>query len=136
MEEDEEKPNGSADYYRGIKVTNMDEVFALSEELNRMLLDSREYRQYVNAMHALQKQPDLYRSMTEYRKRNRQMQMYTPQETIFEENNNLVAEFEPVLKNDAVENFLAAEQRFCRMMQTVYALLGRDLEFDDEYMKG
>lgn len=136
MEENEEKPNGSADYYRGIKGTNMDEVLAMSEKLNRLLLDSQEYRRYADAMHVLQTEPELYQAMTEYRKRNRQMQMYTPEETIFEENNHLVAEFESVLKNDAVENFLAAEQRFCRMMQTVYALLGRDLEFDDEYMKG
>ena len=136
MEENEEKPNGSADYHRGIKVTNMDEVFAMSEELNKLLMDSREYRRYVDAMHVLQKQPELYGAMTEYRKRKRHIQMYTPEDKIFEENNHLVAEFESVLKNDAVENFLAAEQRFCRMMQTVYALLGRDLEFDDEYMKG
>ncbi len=114
----------------------MNQVFTISEELNKALLDSQEYRQYVQALDTVKKQPELYQAMNDFRRRNRHIQMYASEETLFEENNQLVFEFDAILKNDAVETFLAAEKRFCRMMQTMYGLLSKDMEFDDEYLEG
>ncbi len=114
----------------------MNQVFKLSEELNRALLDSAEYRQYVNALQAVKEKPELYQAMNDYRRKNRHVQMYASDETIFDETNHLVEEYEQVLKNDAVAEFLAVEQKVVRMMQQMYVILGNHLEFDDNYMEG
>lgn len=114
----------------------MNQVFRLSEELNRALLDSEEYQQYVNAGKAVKEQPELYQAMNEYRKRNRHVQLYASEETVFDETNKLVTEFEHVLKNETVREFLAMERKFVRMMQQMYVILGNHLDFDDDYMEG
>lgn len=114
----------------------MDQVFKLSEELNRALLDSAEYRQYVNTSRAIKEQPELYHMMNDYRKRNRHVQMYASEDTIFDETNQLLVEYDSVVKNEKVAEFLAAEQKLLRMLQQVYANVERHMEFDDDYMEG
>lgn len=138
MEEDEEKSYDFADYYRSIRGMQMNEndVFRLSEELNRALLESEEYKKYVSAGQAVKAEPELYRAMNDYRRRNRQIQMYASDEAIFDETNRVLYEFEGVLKNELVAEFLAAEQKLVRMLQQVYANLGSNLEFDDSFIEG
>lgn len=114
----------------------MKTIFRLSEELNKALLDSKEYQVYKNAEKALKEQRELYDAVNAFRKRNRQIQMYASDETVFDEMNQLTTEYGVVLRNHLVEEFLIAEQRLCRMMQDVYVLIGKNLEFDDEYMEG
>lgn len=114
----------------------MKTIFRLSEELNKALLDSKEYQVYKNAEKALKEQWELYDAVNAFRKRNRQIQMYASDETVFDEMNQLTTEYGAVLRNHLVEEFLIAEQRLCRMMQDVYVLIGKNLEFDDEYMEG
>ncbi len=114
----------------------MKTIFRLSEELNKALLDSKEYQVYKNAEKALKEQRELYDAVNAFRKRNRQIQMYASDETVFDEMNQLTTEYGTVLRNHLVEEFLIAEQRLCRMMQDVYVLIGKNLEFDDEYMEG
>lgn len=115
---------------------NENDVFRLSEELNRALLQSVEYRNYVNAGKAVKAEPELYQAMNDYRRRNRQIQMYTPDETIFDETNKVLYEFETVLKNELVAEFLDTEQKLVRMLQEVYVRLGSGLEFDDSFIEG
>ncbi len=138
MEEDEEKSYDFTDYYRSIRGIRMNEnkVLRLSEELNRALLESGEYQKYVSAGKAVKAEPELYRAMNDYRRRNRQIQMYASDETIFDETNKVLYEFEGVLKNELVAEFLAAEQKLVRMLQQVYANLGSNLEFDDSFIEG
>lgn len=112
------------------------DVFRLVEELNRALLESEEYQKYVRAGRLVKAQPELYRTMNDYRRRNRQIQMYASDETIFDETNKVLYEFEAVLKNELVAEFLAAEQKLVRMLQQVYANLGSNLQFDDSFIEG
>lgn len=115
---------------------NENDVFRLSEELNKSLLESAEYQKYVSAQAAVKAEPELYRAMNDYRRRNRQIQMYASDDTIFDETNRVLYDFEVVLKNELVAEFLAAEQKLVRMLQQVYVNLGSNLEFDDSYMEG
>ncbi len=114
----------------------MKTIFRLSEELNKALLDSKEYQVYKNAEKALKEQQDLYDAMNAFRKKNRQIQMYASDETVFDEMNQLTTEYGNILRNSLVAEFLVAEQRLCRMMRDVYVLMGKNLEFDDTYMEG
>ena len=114
----------------------MNQVFKLSEELNRALLDSAEYQQYVSTSRAIKAQPELYQVMNDYRKRNRHIQMYASDETIFDETNQLLVEYDAVVKNEVVAEFLAAEQKLLRMLQQVYVNVEKHLEFDDDFMEG
>ena len=136
MEEDEEKSYDFANYYRSVRGLQMNDVFRLSEELNRAVLDSAEYRRYVSTGQAVKADPDLYRAMNDYRKRNRQIQMYASDETVFDETTRVLSDYEAVLKNESVAEFLAAEQKLVRMLQGVYVKLGDHLEFDDSYIEG
>lgn len=136
MEEDEEKSDDSTDYNRSIRGIQMNDVFRLSEELNKALLESREYQKYVSTSRAVKAEPELYQAMNNYRRRNRQIQMYASDETIFDETNQVLSEYDAILKNEVVAEFLAAEQKLVRMLQQVYVNLGSHLEFDDSYIEG
>ena len=70
----------------------MKTIFRLSEELNKALLDSKEYQVYKNAEKALKEQRELYDAVNAFRKRNRQIQMYASDETVFDEMNQLTTE--------------------------------------------
>ena len=114
----------------------MDRIYDLSRQLNNALLESKEYQRYISAKRALESQPELYQAMNEYRRRNRHIQRYAADDTIFDETNQLLTEFDPVLKNDLVTAFLFTEQQVCRMMQKMYVVIGNGLEFDDSYTEG
>lgn len=114
----------------------MNQIMELSRQLNKALLESVEYRTYVNARQHVQGQPELYQAMNSFRQRNRHIQMYASPETIYDEMHQLTEEFKGVLRNSAVEEFLIAEQKLCRMLQNMYIEVGKELEFDDSYMEG
>ena len=47
----------------------------------------------------------------------------------------MVKEYDTILQDSLVNNFILAEQRMCAMMREVYAVLAEGLEFDYEYLE-
>ena len=94
--------------------------------------ETEEYKNYLNTKRALCDNIDLCNRLKEFRARNYELQNRQGVNP-FDEVNDLVREYDEVLQNSVVSEFLRAEQKICKMMQRVYNSISEGLEFD--YLK-
>lgn len=123
MEEDQETSYDFADYYGGLIF--MDQ--ALQAYIDK-LLESTEYREYVKQKERVLQVPGLKAQIDEFRTRNYQMQTST--DMVFEKIDAFEREFADFRENPLVNDFLAAELAFCRMMQEHYSKVLDAVDFD------
>ncbi|MBE5944166.1 MAG: YlbF family regulator [Lachnospiraceae bacterium] len=107
----------------------MKEVINQSKELNKRILDSTEYKYYLETKKSLKDSPELSHQLKEFRRRNYELQNRQGVNP-YDELCNLVREYDDLLHNSTVSNFLRAEQHICRMMQEVYNSIAEGLELD------
>ena len=107
----------------------MKEVISESKQLNKRILDSAEYKNYIDTKRVLYDNMDLCNQLKEFRRRNYELQNHQGVNP-FDEVSNLVREYDELLHNSVVSDFLRAEQHICRMMQEVYNSIAEGLEFD------
>lgn len=101
----------------------------LMEQLVDTIKRSQEYIQYQDLLNDLKKQPDIYRRIGEFRRRNIALQMSDNGNNI-EANNNLQKEFADLQTNGLANEFMAAEHQYCQMIRQLqnYFLEQLDLE--------
>lgn len=103
--------------------------------LNQIIKESEEYKQYQITMKRVQENQELYQAMNSFRKRNYELQSYDDDINRYHEIHNLGLEYEKVLRNPLVNEFLIAEQIFSRKMTEVYESIAEGLELDYSYME-
>lgn len=108
------------------------EVINECKQLNKRIKDTEEYRKYLNTKRALCDNIELYDKLKEFREKNYELQNRQG-ENPFDEVNDLVRDYDELLHNSVVSDFLKAEQRICKLMQQVYNSISEGLEFD--YLK-
>lgn len=106
-----------------------------AERLNQTIKESPEYRNYLTALNRLREDQELYQAMNIFRRRNYELQSYDDGINRYQEINNLGLEYEKVLRNPLVNEFLIAEQILSRKMTRVYELIADGLELDYSYME-
>ena len=106
-----------------------------ARELNRIVKESEEYGRYRCALEAVKTDAELYHSMNQFRRRNYELQTYEDGVNRYQEIYDLSHEYEEVLRNPLVIEFLLAEQILVRKLQEVYNIIAEDLEFDYDYME-
>lgn len=94
------------------------------------LKESDTYQKYMRERKQLELYPDLKRRIDEYRRRMFILQNTEDGDRLFDEVEQLEAEGAILRDNQLVNDFLAAELSFCRMMQDVYTRITAELEFD------
>lgn len=99
------------------------------KQLNERIRQSEEYRKYINTKKALYANMDLCNQLKEFRNRNFELQNREGVNP-FDEVSNLVREYDALLHNSKVSDFLVAEQKICKMMRQVYDSISEGLEFD------
>ena len=104
-------------------------------KLNQMIKDSDEYNRYLTAKKNVMENQELYQAMNTFRKRNYELQSYNDGVNRYQEIHNLSIEYEKVLKNPLVNEFLITEQILSRKMAEVYETLADGLELDYSYME-
>ena len=86
------------------------------------------YEEYHRQLNLLRQNPELKRQVDDFRKRNYQMQMGKDLDFVklgvFQEENKTLRE------NPLVDNFLASELAFCRMMQDINFDIVEAVEFE------
>jgi cell fate (sporulation/competence/biofilm development) regulator YlbF (YheA/YmcA/DUF963 family) len=86
------------------------------------------YEEYHRQLNLLRQNPELKRQVDDFRKRNYQMQMGEDLDFVklgvFQEENKTLRE------NPLVDNFLASELAFCRMMQDINFDIVEAVEFE------
>ncbi len=92
------------------------------------ILDSEEYHEYVIQKERVKQYPELKKQIDEFRARNYEMQ--TSKEMVFEKIEAFEREYMDFRENPLVEDFLAAELAFCRMMQKANGRIMEAIDFD------
>ncbi len=130
MEAYKTESNDFADYYRGVSMITKE-----AYQLNQVIKDSEEYRNYLSAKDRVKGNQELYQAMNAFRRRNLELQTYNDNVNRYEEIHNLSLEYEKVLRNPLVNEFLMAEQILSRKLAEVYEVIAEGLELDYDYME-
>lgn len=94
-------------------------MYRVAMDFIRGIKGSEEFREYKAGLERIQEEPDLYDKVNEFRKKNYMLQNAEDSEDYIERLEELDREFEDVRAIPMVDDFLAAELGFCRMMQEI-----------------
>ena len=94
------------------------------------ILATAYYREYALQRDKLLKQPELYEKVKEFRTKNYIIQTRKEGDDLLNAMDDLQREYESIREIPLVEDFLAAELAFCRMMQELNNKVADALEFD------
>lgn len=92
------------------------------------ILNSPEYKAYALQKERVKKYPVLKQQIDEYRAGNFEMQ--TGKDLIFERMEAFEKEYQDFRENPLVNDFLAAELAFCRMIQSNNERIANALDFE------
>lgn len=107
----------------------MRQVINESKQLNEHIRASEEYRTYLRTKQALLENEELSRHLQEFRAKNYELQNrqgVNPYDEMIE----LTREYDELLHNSVVSDFLQAEQQICKLLQRVFDSIAEGLEFD------
>lgn len=107
----------------------MKEVINESKLINEHIKNTEEYRKYIDAKRILHSHSDLCNQLKEFRNKNYELQNRVGVNS-YDEISALVRDYDELLHNSIVSDFLRAEQKICKMMQKVYNSIAEGLEFD------
>ena len=109
----------------------MNNVMYQTKMFNKEIRHSNEYNQYIRVLNQLKQKPELYERTKDFRRRNMELQVWAEYNTL-EEVGKLRKEFEDILNQPAVIEFLGAEQRISSMIRRVEASIFEGIELDTE----
>ncbi|MCQ2526638.1 MAG: YlbF family regulator [Lachnospiraceae bacterium] len=106
----------------------MNTVDEAVNNLIKEIKNSEVYLEYRKQLELLKQDPELKRQVDEFRKRNYEMQM--SEDMDFGMLTRFQSEFKTFRENPLVDNFLAAELDFCRMMQKINFNITEAIDFE------
>lgn len=95
---------------------------------------SKEYNQYQRLQDDLKQDSELYGKMNEYRKKRFYMHV-NEDSGILSESDGIIAQFEDLIHNELVVEFLAAEQRYCKMVKRLNDKIMECLDIDIDFLE-
>uniref|UniRef100_UPI004057C355 YlbF family regulator n=1 Tax=Acetatifactor sp. TaxID=1872090 RepID=UPI004057C355 len=98
------------------------------EQLIATILDSEIYREFDLQRDKVNQYPELKAQIDEFRHKNFQLQ--TSDEYGFDKVDQFEKEYEELMENSLVSDFLEAELAFCRMMQDINMRLTEAVDFE------
>lgn len=104
-------------------------MYRVAMDFIREIKGSEEYGEYTAGLARIQAEPDLYDKVNEFRKKNYMLQHAESSEDYIERLEELEKEFEDVRAIPMVDDFLAAELGFCKMMQEINQLVWEEIDF-------
>ena len=96
----------------------MTDTLELSRQLNACIKDSDVYKNYQYCKDKLRQKPEKLQQLMEL--------LDNP----YDEVNNLFMEYDSIVHDTIVNDFIRAEQKLVRMMKLVYEQIADDLDFD------
>ena len=108
----------------------MKDIMKVSEELNKMILESDVYTMYIKAKEKLMERPELLDSVRRFRQRSYDIQENSNIDNPFDEINNLSREYDEVVHDTIVIEYIRAAQRFCKMMNRMYETIAADIDVE------
>lgn len=102
----------------------------MSDKYIEAILSTDTYREYALQRDKLLKQHDLYEKVKEFRTKNYLIQTQKEGDDLLNAVDDLQNEYAHIREIPLVEDFLAAELAFCRMMQELNTKIADALQFD------
>ncbi len=88
------------------------------------------YKRYNFQLERIKEEPELFEKVNEFRKRNFELQNTSHVDELFDKMDGFEREYEQFCENPLVDDFLAAELAFCRMMQEIDIFITKELDFE------
>ena len=105
----------------------MQQVLDMAESLKKEILNSEEYRRYQEADRRLKENRELYGRYNEFRRRNYELQCSEGDANLYDDEVNLVREYDYVLQDSVVNEFRLAERRLGKLMRAVYRIISDEV---------
>lgn len=105
-----------------------------SKELAALILESEEYRGYLEAKENLNRNPERLQRLQTFRKKNFEAQNGCDDSTVMEELMKLTQEYQDDLEYTVVSEYLNAELRLCKVMQNVNRILVQDINMNMDFL--
>ena len=99
------------------------EILDRTRELTALLKRTESYQNYCRDLAKLKERPDLYSQLNVFRRRNLQLQILSDTE-----------DYENILMESVVMDFLTSEQAVCKLLRKVYDVLYKEIDLDISYM--
>lgn len=96
----------------------------------KAIKDTAVYQKYCEQLGKLKINPEKYRKVNEFRRKNFEMQNTTQQDELFDKMDAFEEEYERFREDPVVDEFLRAELAFCRMMQEINLCIAEAIDFE------
>ena len=96
----------------------MEEILLKCSELNQLILDSAEYKNYIQARTALRSNEQLYNSLMEFKNMYTDIMQYT-EGNPYDEILRMYSDNDELIHNSTVNEYLRAESAFSHMVREV-----------------
>ena len=96
----------------------MDEILEQCKILNQLIMDSKEYKNYVYALGSIKTNEELYNSLMDFKKRYADVMHYT-EGNPYDEIYRLTNDNDDLLHNSTVNEYLRAESAFSKLVRSV-----------------
>lgn len=105
-----------------------------ARELEDIILNSEMYQRYLNARQVMLDNPELFAQVNEYRKRNFYIQNSPDVGNKIEEVRKLLEEFDYIINNKSVREYLDSELVLCRTIRKVNNILVDKIDLDIDFL--
>lgn len=108
----------------------MNEISRCTEELIEAVRNSREYKRYQRVREEVVKRPAIAEQLYEFRRKNYLIQNSQENIDLFTETDKLEKEYKAFCTDPIVEEYLEAENAFCKIIRQVNWDLIENLDID------
>ena len=108
----------------------MDKITEQCKELNMLILESDEYRNYVFARKSLKANEDLFNKVMDFKSRYEDVMKYTDGNP-YDDLLRIYHENDELLHNSVVNEFLRAESALSKLMRNVIAKVTDGIHFEE-----
>ena len=108
----------------------MDKIMEECRNLNLMITDSEEYKNYIFARNSIKANEDLYNSLMEFKRRYENVMKYTDGNP-YDEILKIYYENDDLLHNSTVNEYLRAESSLSKLIRKIIAKVTDGIRFEE-----
>lgn len=112
----------------------MQRIDQLKSEIGDAIKESAEYKEYKRLEAIIDMDPNLKRSIDEFRRRNYELQISGQVDDIFTAQEELNNQFADMRKQYMVNRYLLSEVCLCRMVQDICRAVVDSIDFDLDFL--
>ncbi len=112
----------------------MNRIEELTSNLIEAVKESNEYLQYQRLLAQVMEDGDLYFEINEFRKKSISIQLHADR-NLLDVSSELYAEYNTLLADSLVTDFLSSEQAYCRLIREMNDRIMESLDLDIDFLE-